>query len=134
MQIWDEVDDTCAVKPDSEVVGSPLSCSVPYLDSSDAICECVPPQSGQAARTATCDRPDPAKFRPDNAVYGFPPTSNSTHGGIEYGWRHSERAVVRSPALCDERRADCTVENLEALEVLVGEIDMLDIIERLAEM
>ena len=26
---------------------------------------------------------------------------------------------MRSPALCDERRADCTVENLEALEVLV---------------
>lgn len=124
LQIWDEVDDTCAVKPDSDIVGSPLSCSVPYVDSSDAICECTPPPAGQAVVAGTCDKPQ--NFQPDTAVYGFPPTSNSTAsgGGIQYGWRHSERAVVRSPALCDEQRVDCAVETLDAGDVL-GQSELL---------
>ena len=116
--VWDEIDDSCAVKPESQV--GQLSCSVPYLDSSDAICECAPPIAEVIVHASTCDPPDPAEFKAATAVYGLK-VANSTARGIEYGWRHSEQAVVRSPARCNEldgSAEDCSVETLHTTDLL----------------
>jgi hypothetical protein len=114
--VWDEVDDTCEVKP--EFMDNSLSCSVPYTSSSDAICECVPPDSDIVVHASTCD--PPTDFQPETAVYGLA-VSNSSDGEV-YAWRHSEMAVVRSPALCDARgdpdAAGCTVELLSTVNLL----------------